>query len=466
MINNISMAMKSIKKCCKIFLGKDKEIEPEVIRVKMPPVRAISGDLRKGVGVSEDYLLSKLPPDGREVPFVLPTFKPSYVQPRGSRFHSYQTHSSARSTYTERKAELSGASHVVYNPDSSPNSSPRSKQHNTLPCSRDVTGPGGSGESVSRSLFDLSNPGALSHMQRFDSISSFQSSSASSSMRDSVESSRSLESITLSGDEREPRDVGKVCVRVSYQEALEQVWITLVQCKDVDCSEQQRMGFKGVITMTKPVQFRSSVKDACPDLVFMETFVFALQLQQLRCSALVLRLQTQLPRKRTVAECVLSLRQLGPQETQHWLDLSPPSKTSVCHSELHLATCFQPVNGRIQMQVLEAQNLPAPLSHAFFVKIEMQHLNRAVLKKKTRALKSSSGQVTWTEIFYFPLVALDQGFQLSVKLYSRSSVRRKQYLGQVNLGFDSPTPEAACQWRDSLDNPEKVVAVWHRLNRA
>ena len=61
----------------------------------------------------------------------------------------------------------------------------------------------------------------------------------------------------------------------------------------------------------------------------METFVFSVRLQPLRCSALVLRLQTQQPRRRTVAEGVLSLRQLGPKETQHWLHLSPPSKTSV-----------------------------------------------------------------------------------------------------------------------------------------
>lgn len=36
------------------------------------------------------------------------------------------------------------------------------------------------------------------------------------------------DSITLSGDERE---LGKVCVQVSYQEALEQVWITVVQVR-------------------------------------------------------------------------------------------------------------------------------------------------------------------------------------------------------------------------------------------
>lgn len=49
------------------------------------------------------------------------------------------------------------------------------------------------------------------------------------------------DSITLSGDERE---LGKVCVRVSYQEAAEQVWITLVQvrlhtCRKLLCAAPQ-----------------------------------------------------------------------------------------------------------------------------------------------------------------------------------------------------------------------------------
>lgn len=64
----------------------------------------------------------------------------------------------------------------------------------------------------------------------------------------------------------------------------------------------------------------------------METFVFTLRLQQLRCSALVLRLQTHGPRKRTAAEGVLSLRQVVAEETDHWLDLSPLSKSAVSPS--------------------------------------------------------------------------------------------------------------------------------------
>ncbi|XP_029515561.1 tandem C2 domains nuclear protein [Oncorhynchus nerka] len=461
------MAMECINNCCKSFQGKDKAIKQQVITVKMSPARAISGDPRKSVGVSEDYLLSKLPPGGKEVPFVIPTFKPSYIQPPGSRYLGNQTpwqHTS--SAYAERKAELSGDSHIIYNPDSSPNMCPRTTPHSTL--QKTPRGSGGNlktgTQSLSKSMFNLSNPSLHSHIQRYDSVSNVQSSSASSSTRDSLGSSRSLESITLSGDERE---LGMVCVRLSYQEALEQVWITLVQCKDVslvqNSSEQQKISFKGIITMSKPVQFKSSVKEGSPDTVFMETFVFTLRLQQLRCSALVFRLQTHHPRKRTVAECVLSLRQLGPEETQHWMELSPPSKTTVCHAELHLATCFQPFNGRIQLQVLAAQNLPAPLSQAFFVKILMQLQGTVVMKKKTHTLKSSGGQLTWTESFYFPF-ALDQGFLLSVKLYSRSSVRRKHCLGQVHLGFDSPTQEAAEQWADSISHPEKMVAVWHRLN--
>ncbi|XP_029900597.1 tandem C2 domains nuclear protein [Myripristis murdjan] len=471
------MAMECFKNCCKNFMRK-KEKEQE-IQVKLPPAKAAAtarGPDDGRSGVSEDYLLSKLPPDGREVPFVLPTFKPSYIQPRGSRYPNLQSglQSSARTTYAERKAELLGTSHIVYNPESSFHQSQMAEYFSPGSARRDTlknrnSSPQGPGldlkpgrQRLSSSMFDLSSP--QGHMERFNSVSSVQSST--SSTMGSIESS--LESITLSGDERE---LGKVCVRLSYQEALEQVWITLVQCSDLnlppDSGEPQKIGFKGIITMPKPIEFKSSIKECGQDAVFMETFVFALRLQQLRCSALVLRLQTHNPRKRTVAQCVVSLRQLGPQETEHWLDLSPPSKSSACHSELHVATCFQPVNGRIQLQVLAAQNLPAsssPLTQAFFVKAEMHQVGRVVMKKKTRALKASGGQCQWTETFHFHLAALDHACTLSIKLCARSSVRRKQVLGQVHLGFDSPVPEAVEQWNDTMAHPEKVVAAWHRLS--
>ncbi|XP_076605272.1 tandem C2 domains nuclear protein [Chaetodon auriga] len=471
-------AMECLKDCCRnLMKKKGKEQETQVITLKMPPNKAAGRELdEERRGVTEDYLLSKLPPDGREVPFVLPTFKASYIQPRGSRYPSLQSglQSSARSTYSERKAELLGTSHLPYSLESSfrqgqmaefisPGSTRRNtlKSRNSSPQSPGWTLKPGGEQRLSSSMFDLSS--SQSHMQRFDSVSSVLSST--SSMIGSIESS--LDSITLSGDERE---LGKVSVRVSYQEALEQVWITLVQCSDLnlpsDGVEQQKIGFKGIITIPKLIQFKSSVKDYSQDVSFMETFVFALHLQQLRGSALVLRLQTHNPKKRTVAECVLSLRQLDSQETERWLDLNPPSKSSVCHSELHLTTCFQPVNGRIQLQVLAAQNLPAsssPLTQGFFVKVEMHQLGRVVMKKKTRVLKASGRQCQWKETFHFLLAALDEACSLSVKLYSRSSVRRKQCLGQVQLGFDSPVAEAVEQWKDTMAHPEKVVSAWHRL---
>ncbi|KAA8581828.1 hypothetical protein FQN60_008568 [Etheostoma spectabile] len=449
-------AMECLKDCCKNFLRKKgKEQETQVIALKMPPKKAAASGWEPDEGrrgVTEDYLLSKLPPDGREVPFVLPTFKASYVQPRGSRYPNLQSgpQSSARCRYAERKAELLGSSQFTYNPEASfhqgqwteymSSGTPRrdtQKNRDSSPQSPGRTLKPGGEQRLSTSMLDLSSP----PMQRFDSVSSVPSST--SSMIGSIESS--LDSITLSGDERE---LGKVCVRVNYQEALEQVWITVVQCSDLnvgpDGVEQQKIGFKGIITIPKPIQFKSSIKDCRQDVSFMETFVFALRLQQLRCSALVLRLQTHVPKKRTMAECV-------------------------CHSELHLATCFQPVNGRIQLQVLAAQNLPAsssPLTQAFFVKVEMHQLGRVVMKKKTRVLKASGGQCRWTETFHFLLAAFDHACSLSVKLYSRSSVRRKQCLGQVELGFDSPVPEAVEQWKDTMAHPEKVVTSWYRLSAA
>uniref|UniRef100_A0A8C1BLU5 Tandem C2 domains, nuclear n=2 Tax=Cyprinus carpio TaxID=7962 RepID=A0A8C1BLU5_CYPCA len=401
-----------IKNCCRTFMSKKNEPEIQskslsplppheccfLIKVRPPGKLTAESNVKKNVGVSEDYLLSKLPPDGREVPFIIPTFKPSYIQPRGSQYSGY-------------------------------NIGQQSKQ------------------------YDL----------RYDSVSSVQSST--SSIQDSFGSSRSLESITLSGDERD-FEPGKVCVHLKYEEAVEQVWITL--CMDLsvysDGVEVQKIGVKGVLTMTKPVRFKSTVKEASADTVFMETFVFTLNLEQIRRSALVLRLQAHTPRKRTLGECVLSLRTLGPEATKHCLEFKPYSKTHVCHAELQLALCFQPVNSRMQLQILSAQNLPSsssPLTQSFFVKVELLSEARVLLKRKTKVMKSSGGQIQWAEVLHLPITNLDQNLQLAVKLYSRSSVRRKHLLGQVS----SDSPEAVEQWRDSMANPEKVVTSWHRLSR-
>jgi len=61
----------------------------------------------------------------------------------------------------------------------------------------------------------------------------------------------------------------------------------------------------------------------------METFVFAIKLQSVQAVRLVFKIQMQTPRKRTIGECSLSLRELSSEESNHWLDISPPSKAPV-----------------------------------------------------------------------------------------------------------------------------------------
>lgn len=45
----------------------------------VPPLTSVC--VKPQVGCTEDYLLSKLPSDGKQVPFVVPKFKLSYIQP-------------------------------------------------------------------------------------------------------------------------------------------------------------------------------------------------------------------------------------------------------------------------------------------------------------------------------------------------------------------------------------------------
>jgi len=73
-----------------------------VIKVR-PPVKltAESTVKRNDIGLSEDYLLSKLPPDGREVPFIIPNFKPSYIQPRGAQYSGYNIGQQSKQHYSD-----------------------------------------------------------------------------------------------------------------------------------------------------------------------------------------------------------------------------------------------------------------------------------------------------------------------------------------------------------------------------
>lgn len=486
------MATELIKSCCGTCFHKgdvyrDKESEAAASArkevVTIPPMYSVS--VKKQVGCTEDYLLSKLPMDGRDVPFVVPSFRPSYIQPRatGSPTHLKGLQGSAVASFSDRKAEIShmyqhqpatNYSDVVYNPTYllqhiSPDLIRRGLPNTDtmrlygsvcdLRTQRVIPSP-----ELSSSMLDLATP--QKNIQRYDSASSVPSST--SSRKDSQGSNRSLDTITLSGDER---DFGRLNVRLCYNTAVEQIWITVLQLKDLawpaSCGESPYILIKGTITLPKPVHFKSSLREGSSDIEVMETFVFAIKLQSLKTVRLVFKIQSQTPRKRTIGHCSLSLRELESVESNHWLDVTPSSKIPACHVELEIGTCFQPVNSRIQLQILKAQSLPSsstPLSLNFLVKAEMFSTEGLIHKKKTRLLKSSNGQVNWGETMVFPVTQKEEGINVLIKLYSRSSMRRKHFLGQMWLSTDSSSSEAANQWNDMFANPEKVVIKWHKLN--
>lgn len=461
-------------------MEKESEAKSKTSIVEKPPLSAVS--VKRQVGCSEDYLLAKLPSDGREVPFVVPQFKLTYIQPQnlGSLSHVGEIQGLASVSIRDRKAELSNIyqqgphGDTVYNPfyrqqHISPDLTRRFPEKSDVRlygsvCDlRSSTLPGSSG--LSHSLFDLSNP-PHRVIQRYDSVSSVPSST--SSKKDSQGSNKSLDTITLSGDER---DFGRMNVKLCYVPSAEQIWITVLHCKDLSwpssCGENPYITVKGILTLPKPVHFKSSAKEGSNDIEFMETFVFTIKLQILQTVKLVFKIQTQAPRKKTIGECALPLRELNAQESDYWLDIMPPSKVSVCNAELQIGVCFQAINSRIQLQILEAQSLPSsstPLSLNFFVKVSMFSTEGLVYKKKTRLLKPTNGRVKWGETMIFPVSQNEQGINFLIKLYSRTSVRRKHFLGQVWLSSNSSSNEAANQWRDAIINPEKVTIKWHNIN--
>uniref|UniRef100_A0A8C6VH51 Tandem C2 domains, nuclear n=1 Tax=Naja naja TaxID=35670 RepID=A0A8C6VH51_NAJNA len=344
------MATECIKNCCRGCLYANKEKHNASLEkqstvtdkytskvVEKPPLSSVS--MKKQVGCSEDYLLSKFPPGGKEIPFVVPQFKLAYIQPRNlSNPHLGGLQGSVVTSFSDRKAELSNIYHqrppadVVYNPlymQLPPLSPDFSQDHtekmvnkrlygsvcdlrsSTLPCS----------SSLSHSMFDLTSP-PHRFLQMYDSTSSAPSSISSRK--------NSQDTITLSGDER---DFGRLNVKVCYNFSVEQIWITILKCKDLNwsstCEEHPQISIKGILTLHKPVQFRCLAKEASNDIEFMETFVFAIKLQLLQTARLVFKVQSLIPRRKTIGECILPLRDLSSQEVDYWLMITPPSKALV-----------------------------------------------------------------------------------------------------------------------------------------
>ncbi|NP_001276063.2 tandem C2 domains nuclear protein isoform 2 [Homo sapiens] len=424
------MATEFIKSCCGgCFYGETEKHNFSVERdfkaavpnsqnatISVPPLTSVS--VKPQLGCTEDYLLSKLPSDGKEVPFVVPKFKLSYIQPRTQETPSHleELEGSARASFGDRKVELSsssqhGPSYDVYNPfymyqhispDLSRRFPPRSEVKRLYGSVCDLRTnklPGSPG--LSKSMFDLTNS-SQRFIQRHDSLSSVPSSS--SSRKNSQGSNRSLDTITLSGDER---DFGRLNVKLFYNSSVEQIWITVLQCRDLSWpssyGDTPTVSIKGILTLPKPVHFKSSAKEG----------------------------------------------------------------SNVCHAELELGTCFQAVNSRIQLQILEARYLPSsstPLTLSFFVKVGMFSSGELIYKKKTRLLKASNGRVKWGETMIFPLIQSEKEIVFLIKLYSRSSVRRKHFVGQIWISEDSNNIEAVNQWKETVINPEKVVIRWHKLN--
>ncbi|XP_019497837.1 PREDICTED: tandem C2 domains nuclear protein [Hipposideros armiger] len=295
------MAAEFIKGCCRgCFYGEtekhsfsaEKDYKTAVSKsqnttVCIPPLTSVSE--KPQMGCTEDYLLSKLPSDGKDVPFVVPKFRLSYIQPRtqGTLSHLEELEGSARASFGDRKVELSSASHNgpsydVYNPyymhqHISPDLSRRfppcseaTRLYGSVCDLRTNKLPGSPG--LSKSMLDLTS--SQRFIQRHDSLSSVPSSS--SSRKNSQGSNRSLGHFLI------------------------------------------RMPVVGLGVST---------------LEFMETFVFAIKLQTLQTVRLVFKIQTQTPRKKTIGECSLSLRTLSTQEMDYSLDITPPSKISIWISE-------------------------------------------------------------------------------------------------------------------------------------
>ncbi|XP_061429709.1 tandem C2 domains nuclear protein-like [Lethenteron reissneri] len=451
----------------------------------------------------EDYLLRKLPTGGQPVRFALPRLMPSLVQPKALETAGGADEASkafSRELFTQRKSTLSAGERSAagsperrslagsadaaaapprHYPEPVPNGGhvPVTRAH-TLDSSRSAspfTLYGSEWDLRSASLgrlhghvdSEVSNAAGAHHVMPggssvYSSLSSIPSSISVCSDHCSNSDSPSL-------DETEG---GHLNVRIRYEPSMQQLWVTIV--KAVDLEAQTRSGdgpsayVKGVLNADKtwPLKTTTQRHTCAPE--FNETFVFVVAEPAMATANLQLSVLSRWPHRAMLGGTTLALEQAGPQEQDLWLPLSEQELGQYERGQLFVATSLKLSTMAITIQVIEARKLKrstgAHPANAF-VKADMWVSAERTERRRTRVARASKGDASWVETLSFPATNRENkflGVSVAVRVCHRDSLRRTHVLGQVMLGWEG---EGSAQehWRQTLTNPDKVIAMWHQL---
>ncbi|XP_046443907.1 uncharacterized protein LOC124193965 isoform X1 [Daphnia pulex] len=160
----------------------------------------------------------------------------------------------------------------------------------------------------------------------------------------------------------------------------------------------------------------------------------------------------------------ISPTSIGPSE--QWPPEMIPPRNGI--PELLLGLAYNGTTGRLSVEILRAASLRSWTSNRSpdaCVKVLLltqtgQELGRA----KTAPKRNSDGGPTWMETFAFQVTLFQLAeVTLLISVVNKRSLKRRELLGWISLGFDSSVDQQTEHWQEMREATGEQICHWHAL---
>ncbi|KAG9437188.1 synaptotagmin-4 [Apis mellifera carnica] len=277
-------------------------------------------------------------------------------------------------------------------------------------------------------------------------------------------------------------NLGQLMFKLRYVSEQNALGVTVVNCKGLPAREQNATSdpyVKLKLLPDKQHQAKTRVLRNTRDPVYDEDFTFfgisKDQLQKISLHFIVLSFD-RYSRDDIIGEltCALSsvpgLEEADNQAISLCRKICPRSLKiqSQGRGELLVSLCWQPINSRLTVVVLKAQNLPKMDVTGLadpYVKIYLLYNSQRIAKRKTRVKKRTLSPV-FNESFVFDIPNGADGLNnvsLEFMLIDWDRVTRNEVIGRLEFGGPECQGSALNHWREVCSSPQRQIADWHKL---
>ncbi|XP_076181126.1 synaptotagmin 4 isoform X2 [Ptiloglossa arizonensis] len=297
-----------------------------------------------------------------------------------------------------------------------------------------------------------------------------------------IENNEKVEREKNHNTENNKDNLGQLVFRLRYISEQNALGVTVVNCKGLPAREQNSTSdpyVKLKLLPDKLHQVKTRVLRNTRDPVYNEDFTFfgisKDQLQKISLHFIVLSFD-RYSRDDIIGEltCALSsvpaLDNADNQEISLCRKICPRSLKIQAQGrgELLVSFCWQPMNSRLTVVVLKAQNLPKMDVTGLadpYVKIYLLYNNQRIAKKKTHVKKRTLSPV-FNESLAFDIPNGADGLNnvsLEFMLLDWDRVTKNEVIGRLEFGGSNCQDSALNHWREVCNSPQRQIADWHKL---